>query len=165
VKTYIILALFFLFGSFAQAVIPNAHLLSEQILRGGRPEMSDLEELKAQGYKTIINLENDELVVAEEKAYAESLGFKYISNPMNPTKRPVDQEIDRLLFEMQNSENYPIFLHCQHGRDRTGLLSGLYRVFADKWQPDVAYQEMIDFGFRPIFSSMKKYFFDKTKGP
>lgn len=163
-KTYIITVLLF-FGTLAQAAIPNPHQLNEQILRGGRPEMSDLEQLRALGYKTVINLENDEVVVAQEKAYAENLGFKYIASPMSARVRPNDQEIDRLLFELQNAENYPIFLHCEHGRDRTGLLSGLYRVFADKWAPDVAYQEMLNLGFRPIFSSLKKYFFDKTKGP
>lgn len=145
-------------------VIPNKQMVGSSIMRGGRPEMSDLAELKQLGYKTIINLENDAKVVAKEKAYAAELGFNYIENPMNASAVPNDQEMEKLIAIMADSRNYPLYIHCKHGQDRTGLVVGLHRVFNDKWKPDVAYQEMLDIGFHPIYASMKKYFFNKTKG-
>ena len=44
----------------------------------------------------------------------------------------------------------PVYLHCTHGRDRTGLIAALFRVFVDGIAPDVAHAEMITAGFRPI---------------
>lgn len=144
--------------------IPNQQMVDGSIMRGGRPEMSDLAELKQMGYKTIINLENDAKVIAAEKAYALQLGFHYIENRMNASAVPNDQEMEKLIAIMADSRNYPLYIHCKHGQDRTGLVVGLHRVFNDKWKPDVAYQEMLDIGFHPIYASMKKYFFNKTKG-
>lgn len=163
-KNFIIVMVLFLTSSFSWAVIPNEQQISETIKRGGRPEMSDILSLRQQGYKTIINLENDRGPVEREKQYAESLGFQYISNPMSAFEKPDDAAIDALLEVMQNPENQPIFIHCLHGRDRTGLVSGLYRVFVDNWTADAAYDEMLNLGFRPFFYNLKDYFKQKTRG-
>ena len=94
----------------------------------------------------------------------EDLGFNYIANPIVVKERPKDEEIDMLLTEMQNPENFPIFIHCKAGRDRTGMLSGLYRVFVDGWTADQAYAEMLKLGFRPQFKKLDDYFKYKTRG-
>lgn len=153
-----------LFSIYALAVIPNEQQINEHIKRGGRPEMSDIDSLKSQGYKTIINLDDDYMAIQKEKDYAEALGFNYIANPIVIKEGPKDDEIDMLLTEMQNPENYPIFIHCKAGRDRTGMLSGLYRVFAENWTADAAYAEMLRLGFRPQYKKLDDYYKFKTRG-
>ena len=153
-----------LFSISVFAAIPNEQQINEHIKRGGRPEMSDIESLKAQGYKTIINIDDDYNAILREKEYAEDLGFNYIANPIVVKERPKDEEIDMLLTEMQNPENFPIFIHCKAGRDRTGMLSGLSRVFVDGWTADQAYAEMLKLGFRPQFKKLDDYFKYKTRG-
>ena len=44
----------------------------------------------------------------------------------------------------------PVYVHCSHGRDRTGLIVGLYRVFIEGASPALARQEMDAAGFRPF---------------
>ncbi len=145
------------------AAIPNQQTISPEIIRGGRPSNADLDQLKSQGYKTIINFENDAAVVATEKAYAEKLGFKFVSRPMDPWSTPNDVQMNEVLKLMSDTKNQPLFIHCQHGRDRTGLVSAVYRVLNQKWTQTNAHDEMLALGFRKIFSNMDKYFWTKTK--
>lgn len=77
-------------------------------------------QLKMQGYKTIINLDDDSQVEAAEKLYAEKLGFKFYSYPLNPWQKPDEQKMNTILNLMSDKNNYPLFIHCKHGRDRTG---------------------------------------------
>jgi hypothetical protein len=42
-----------------------------------------------------------------------------------------------------------ILVHCSDGRNRTGLLVGMYRVRVDRWSKAAAFKEMIDRGFDP----------------
>lgn len=153
-----------LFSVSVLAAIPNEQQVNQNIKRGGRPEMSDVATLQAQGYKTIINIDDDYMAIMKEKDYAESLGFNYIANPIEVQQPVNDEEIDMLLTEMQNPENFPIFVHCQHGRDRTGMLVGVYRVLVEGWTAKAAYDEMLKFGFRPQFKKLDNYFKSKTRG-
>lgn len=153
-----------LFSLSVLAAIPNEQQINQNIKRGGRPEMSDIESLKAQGYKTIINIDDDYMAIMKEKDYAEALGFNYIANPIEVQQTVNDEEIDMLLTEMQNPENFPIFIHCQHGRDRTGMLAGVYRVLVEGWSAKEAYAEMLKLGFRPQFKKLDNYFKFKTRG-
>lgn len=142
--------------------VPRFIQVNSSLARGGRPVGNDLQELKSMGFKTIINLDDDVPEIAAEKTTAESLGLRFISVPLNSMQSPKDSEIDFILAQMVNPENFPVYIHCQHGRDRTGLLVGLYRVFVDSWTPRAAYKEMKDLGFRPILFALKNYFSART---
>lgn len=161
--TALLVIIITLVSNFVFAAIPNQQTINSQIIRGGRPSNADLDQLKVQGYKTIIDFEDNKKVIAIEKAYAEKLGFKFISAPMNAWSTPNDKVINSVLQQMQDSKNYPMFIHCQHGRDRTGLVSAVYRVLGEKWTQEAAHEEMIALGFRKIFKNMDNYFWTKTK--
>jgi tyrosine-protein phosphatase SIW14 len=150
----------FLFSLLSQAFIANERQVESGITRGGRPGLSDLAE-----FKTIINLENQFKYVKAEKANAEEQGIQFISSPMDPSAVPEEQEINKLIAIMKNKKNQPIFIHCFHGEDRTGLVVGVYRVVVDGWTPQRAYQEMLDMGFHPRYTGMKNYFFSQMQNP
>lgn len=40
------------------------------------------------------------------------------------------------------------YVHCRHGRDRTGLVVGCYRMWIDGWSEATAAREMDAMGFR-----------------
>lgn len=145
------------------AAIPNLQIISDQISRGGRPELSDLEQLQNQGFKTVINLDNDSKVEATEKANVEKLGMQFYSFPLNAWQTPEDQKVNAILSLMSDQKNYPIFIHCRHGRDRTGMMSAIYRVLKQNWTQEAAHEEMLALGFRQIFTKMDQYFWNKTK--
>jgi protein tyrosine/serine phosphatase len=142
--------------------IPNFKQVHEYMYRGGRPSADDLKELKKMGIKTILNLENDRYPLSQEKKVAEALNFNFISIPTASFLKPKDEKVNRILAILDDSENYPIFIHCTHGRDRTGLMIGLYRVENEDWQPVKAYAEMKALGFRKILFNSDDYFKDRS---
>jgi hypothetical protein len=62
----------------------------------------------------------------------------------------------------QGDEAHPVFVHCQKGEDRTGLVVGLYRVLNQKWAPQDAWNEMFKFGYHPHFRALTHYFEKRT---
>lgn len=143
--------------------IPNLQQVTEQVFRGGRPVNHDLESMQRNyGIHAIIDLENNEQAVNQEKQVAGRIGVKFLSSPMSWQVRPTDQQIDQILQALQDEKNFPIFLHCAHGEDRTGLLMGLYRVEVQGWTPEKAYLEMLKLGFHPKFKALDDYFRDRT---
>jgi len=167
---YQFIIIFLLFAVFKNSVyaaaadhIPNFIEVNQNIYRGGRPSKAGLDELKTLGIKTIINLENNQKAVAFEKKYLKSeKGLNYFSIPMASLKTPRDADVAAVLNILKDSKYYPIFIHCQHGQDRTGLVMGLFRVFIENWTPGDAYQEMLDKGFHKILFPLDHYYEKKT---
>lgn len=146
-----------------QLQIPRYGKVVEGIFRGGRPELSDLALIQKQnGIKTIINLETNDGVVKAEYAQAKRLGIQFFAEPMSAFKTPSDAQVQKILNALTNSSLQPLFLHCHHGEDRTGMIIGLYRVFVQKWKPQQAYKEMLDNGFHPQLRELDNYFKRKT---
>ena len=46
---------------------------------------------------------------------------------------------------------WPVFVHCKDGKDRTGYAIATYRVIEEQWEAESAIQEMFDFNFNSIF--------------
>ncbi|MCB0414261.1 MAG: dual specificity protein phosphatase family protein [Bdellovibrionales bacterium] len=142
--------------------IKNFHQVTESLYRGARPESDGLQYLKRTDMHTILNIENNSTAIKEEQQQAEELGIHFISSPMSWTVSPTDEQIDEILGALQNPENFPIYVHCKHGRDRTGLIIGLYRVEVQGWSPQEAYQEMKKLGFRSWLKALDNYFRKRT---
>ena len=51
---------------------------------------------------------------------------------------------------LDDERNHPIFLHCLHGKDRTGLMVAIFRMARQGWSFDKAYTEMKLCGFHSI---------------
>ncbi len=143
--------------------LPNYIVVNPEVSRSGRPDQPGIRMIKDLGFRTVINIENDDQSIRREKDAVERLGLKYISSPMHWDERPNDRQMGQLLEALQNPRMHPILIHCKHGRDRTGLVIGLYRVFVDKWHPKKAYEEMLASGFRPHLKQLDRYFKEKTK--
>ena len=148
----------------AHRYIPNLRIVSDHLVRGGQPEPQGLHELKNAGVRTIISLcggsiglvnllrgsgracrEDPETV--QEKATADKLGLQYISIPLDVFAEPPMEAIDQFLAVVNDPAHHAVFVHCLHGRDRTGLLTAVYRVMHDGWEAERAYAEMLDCGF------------------
>ena len=151
------------FSSQLLAAMPeNFFEVSPGIYRSAQPAIDDLEDLKSAGIKTIVDLNDDHGIVAEERAKAEELGVTFLHRPMSGFWRPDDQQVNEILSQVRNPENYPLLIHCQYGEDRTGLIVGLHRVEEEKWNPEAAYGEMLERGFHPVLIFLKRYFKYRT---
>jgi len=127
--------------------IPNFHTVAPGIYRGAAPTNAGLVDLKAMGVKTIIDLRISPRLVKKEKIEATRLGFNWINLPMGsdpPTKREVAIFINTL----QQAPSKPVFVHCQHGADRTGCMIGIWRETQQGWPFAQTFAEMRKYGFQ-----------------
>jgi protein tyrosine/serine phosphatase len=138
--------------------IPQFREVETGFHRGGRPTEKDFDELSRLGIRTVISLEAHADVLAKESKWAAARGMKLINHPMPWEAAIVDAEIDSILKDLGDSDLRPVFLHCKHGEDRTGLLVGLYRVEHDKWSAQDAYDEMLKTDFHPEYKYLDDYF-------
>jgi protein tyrosine/serine phosphatase len=147
---------FFVFFALANDLPPNIYNFSDgQIFRGPMPDLITIQRMKDLGIKTILNLDNNKAAIANERKIAANLGIDYISKPMSGFWAPQKSYAKSIVAMVNDPALYPIFVHCKHGQDRTGLILGLYRVYYQHWRPADAYQEMLDYGFHPILFLLK----------
>ena len=53
--------------------------------------------------------------------------------------------------------NKPLYVHCRHGRERTGFMVAVYRMAVENWEFDRAYAEWKAMGCRwPVYLLWKK---------
>jgi protein tyrosine/serine phosphatase len=150
------------FESIFARALPNYLVIHPGLSRSGRPDQDGLNFLRQRGFRTIVNIENDRKAVEAEAAAAQRLGLKFISIPMSWQHKPSDAQVNELLRLMKDPSLQPLIIHCKHGRDRTGLMVGLYRVFMDHWAPEKAYEEMLATGFRTNLKALDQAFRERT---
>jgi protein tyrosine/serine phosphatase len=150
----------------AHAGIPRFNQVTDHIYRGAQPETeADYELLARLGVRTILNLRDDN--VAAERAIVERLGMRFVHAPMSGWQYPDTETVRAALAELNSagSEANPgaVFVHCRLGKDRTGLIVGLYRVHTQGWSRDRAYAEMRAIGFNPVLLGLTAFFWtDET---
>lgn len=149
-------------------VIPNLRKINDKIFAGGRPRELGIKQLAAIGIKTIVDLrrevsEREPGEVRKEKKWAEKLGMQFFAVPMHPFFTPKGEEIDEAVALIVNPANQPVFIHCDRGKDRTGMVIAAYRVKIDKWPPEKAYEEMKKNGFSWLLFCWKRFFFKYMK--
>ncbi len=147
----------------AHAKINKLALVSPGIYRGSQPETADdYRLLKTLGIRTILNLRNERNKITAERVLAANEGLEVRSLPMSAILPPGDTTVDRALDNLGDPNLRPIFVHCQHGKDRTGLIVGLFRVEAERWSAKKAYAQMRDFGFNPLLLGLDYYFWHRA---
>jgi len=133
--------------------LPNFHLVAPGIYRGAAPTAAGLSTLKTMGIHTIIDLRISPKLVKQEKARAQALGFTWLNLPMG-SEPPTQKQVDTLLAVLTKAPKESVFVHCQHGADRTGCMIGIYRVVVQKWSFAQAWPEMRRYGFNPRWSKL-----------
>ncbi len=120
--------------------------VSGEIYRGGAPSADDLKLMSdIYNMKTILSLDGN---IGDSIApTVKSLGMSHIVIPISGS-----HTFDLMKY-LQNhivsilTNNQPIYVHCRHGSDRTGMAIALYRIDHDGWSQDDALREALSFGF------------------
>ena len=135
----------------------NFHQVDAQLYRGGRPRPTAYPKLAGIGVRTIINLEEPEFA-AEERAAIDQLNsglpadkqIQFVSFPISPAEIDEvgvsDSRLKELFGAIQESRK-PIFLHCYHGKDRTGMVVAIYRLLLNQKSAKEAYNEAYHYRF------------------
>ena len=140
-------------------------VVKDQIYRGAQPTDQGFVQLSKSQIRSVLDLRNeDPNQIATEGNLVQSLGMNFISIPLSGFFAPSDKDMNQIQQILNNKSLQPIFVHCQHGQDRTGLVIGLYRVFTQKESANVAEDEMLSLGFHEILLGLNFYFNEKTYG-
>lgn len=159
-----------LFSSIANATIENFHQVSPGIYRGARPDAEGFRHLARIGVKTIVNLQGGDgeaygdliylkqpgenpRVIAWERASAAALGMRFVHAPMSslqPVGSRTAQSIEAASRVLADPSLRPVFIHCEFGRDRTGLIVALHRVQREGWSKSSALGEWSAYGHNGI---------------
>jgi protein tyrosine phosphatase (PTP) superfamily phosphohydrolase (DUF442 family) len=125
----------------------NFTLVSEQFCTGGQPRIEALENLKAEGVKSIINLRQpSEHRAADEEAKAKELGLKYYNIPV-VYRDPKEEQATEFLKITDDPSNRPVFIHCT-AAIRVGAFWMIRRVLRDGWTVEAAEEEAKKIGLR-----------------
>lgn len=132
--------------------VGNFAKVSDALYRGEQPTAEGFRQLKNMGIKTVVNLrsfhsDGDEL---------KGTGLQYL-HIYCKAWHPEDEDVVKFLKVMQDPANHPVFVHCQHGADRTGTMVAVYRVVEQGWSMEDAVAEMHNFGFHPIWKDIQTY--------
>lgn len=136
-------------GSQDRPGIVNFTKVDAVIACAGATETSALDGLKADGFKSIINLRQASergANVDENRARAQALGLNYIHIPVDMSNLD-PKSIDMFLAEVKKPENQPVFLHCGSA-SRVGAMMIAKRVLLDGWDIDKAVEEARQIGMR-----------------
>ena len=105
------------------------------------------------GVKTVVNLRAYRGDVGKLKG----LGFKYVHLRCRAWL-PSAKKIASFLKVVEDPANRPVFVHCWHGSDRTGLAIASYRIMVQGWNLDDAVDELHAFGFHHrVFPQILRY--------
>lgn len=120
--------------------IRNFLRVNDKICTGGQPSLADLERMKAEGIKAIINLRRPtEYNAEEEAAKAKELGLRYFNIPVDSSALK-DEQVAEFLKLLADSANLPAFIHCASA-NRVGAFWMIRRVLVDGWKQEAALQE------------------------
>ena len=142
--------------------LPNLNKVSNALYRGAQPEPEGFVELQKMGIKTVVNLRSihsDRDDMAKAGLEKGALGYEHIRMT---AWNPEHEEIVRFIRIMADPANHPVFVHCQHGADRTGLQCAVYRVAIQGWSKREALREMTEggYGFHRIWVNLPTWFED-----
>lgn len=134
--------------------VSNLHKINDGLYRSAQPTKEGMENLEKIGIKTIINLR------AFHSDADEIKGTGLLNNELSvKTWHIEDEDVIRVLQIIGKKENGPFIIHCQHGADRTGVMSAMYRIVVQGWSKDEAISEMVDggYGFHSVWSNIIAY--------
>jgi hypothetical protein len=119
--------------------------ITNGLYRGSAPSPKDVEWLKnTLGIKKIVSL--DQISGDRIDRICQALGIEHLNVPIDHTKaslvRLLSNNLKKLLLD-----GGPTYLHCLHGKDRTGLISALFKCKYMGVNPEKAIREAESLGF------------------
>ena len=124
--------------------ISNFGKVTPTLFRGAQPAREGFEALAKMGIDIVVDARGDR--TNGEGKEASRLGMKYVAIPWRCAS-PQDDVFIRFLKLLQENPGKKVFVHCQLGADRTGMMIASYRMAGEGWSADDAMREMQHFGF------------------
>jgi len=132
--------------------VKNFAKVSEILYRGEQPTAEGFGELKKMGIKTVVCLR----AFHGDSATLKGTGLRYVHLNCKAW-HPEEEDVAAFLKILRDPQNQPVFVHCMHGSDRTGMMVASYRMLEQKWSSAEATAELKNFGFHEMWDDIAKY--------
>lgn len=121
------------------------------VYRGPRPR--SFADLKAKGIKYVINLQSGFYERTHEDGYererASEFGMFELDLSLSDFYPPDREKVGRALKLIRaiQTQGESVYIHCKHGKDRTGYVIAAFRMHCWGWSFEEAVAEMFSHGF------------------
>ena len=134
--------------------LPNLYKVSDDLYRGAQPDAEGFKQLAEMGVKTVVNLRSfhsdgplmGDVALGYERIYVKAWHAE-------------DEDLVKFLRIVTDRSKTPVFVHCQHGADRTGMMVAVYRIVVQGWSKEDAIKEMTEggFGWHPLWDNLRRH--------
>ena len=105
--------------------VPKLGEVSPTLFRGAQPTRQGFQKLAEMGIIIVVDLR--ERGREGERRQVTKLGMLFVEIPWN-CFHPKDTDIARFLRLLRDNRGKKVFVHCQTGDDRTGMMVAAYRI-------------------------------------
>ncbi|HET7106322.1 MAG TPA: dual specificity protein phosphatase family protein [Candidatus Acidoferrum sp.] len=124
--------------------VPKLGEVSPSLYRGAQPTQKGFQKLAEMGISIVVDLRVRGR--KGERQEVTKLGMRFVAIPWN-CFHPKDTEFARFLKLLRENRGKKVFVHCQTGDDRTGMMIAAYRMAEEGWTAREAMKEMEAYGF------------------
>jgi protein tyrosine/serine phosphatase len=119
------------------ASVPNYGVIWEgKLTRSGQPRDEGWTWLRERGVRTLVNFRTEEDGDYQGVRFERTLWL-----PFSKKKPPTDHDAEEFLAFVRSRRHWPVHIHCEEGKDRTGLMAALARYAIDGWPLERALAE------------------------
>jgi protein tyrosine phosphatase (PTP) superfamily phosphohydrolase (DUF442 family) len=140
----------FVFAVLMSFTVSACHVeqVSAQLYRGPDPSEKLLVQMKDMGIKSVISCR---LNPQPEKAeFARKLGIRWQHVPTGLFKKISDEQVNKFCEIISDPDNFPAYVSCEVGTDRSSLYCALYKILKDKCSYDEAYRDARKHGLKQM---------------
>jgi protein tyrosine/serine phosphatase len=136
----------------AGSTLKSFEAVDDGVYKGSRPRSdADYRFLQSLHVKYIVDLQVIPFMTRFEQRKARRYGITLIPGIMNASPiSPSEKHVNRILAILRDERYHPVYFHCKLGRDRTGIIAALYKMyFLGMSQPDaMRYLHDSGYGFK-----------------
>lgn len=140
----------------AVAGVPNLHQVESNFYRSAQPDAQGFRALATQyGVRTVVSLR----AFNSDEILTRGLNLRLVRFKIHTWHIEREDVVGALRALRSAAKVGPVLLHCQHGADRTGLITALYRILYEGWSKQSATEEMLqgNFGYHAVWGNIPRY--------